>query len=185
VNRTTREIDPTLLEILTDYRKPQPVVVVRAAQRDSGRFVPYRFIEWHLYNYWPHKEWVEFQREKIIESGVLLSAATLMTKVSNSNQDDSTQRKAIQLVDNRPLMRMQDDLTAIERALVSMSKECRDIIARRYWSGTHGDRETAKCLYMGGAKYRRLKRHALQLVAREMGLHIPTEPELSTGQPER
>ncbi len=135
----------------------------------TNRKVPYRYIEWHLYNYHENKRLVALERGRIIHAAGL-SHAELQAKIQSSYIENPTERKGMELADRRWLNRMQGELESVDRALARLSEDCRLIVARRYWSGTHGDRETARCLYMSGPKYRRLKKRVIYTIAEEMGM---------------
>lgn len=124
----------------------------------------FRYIEHELYNYDETKKEIEELRMDIIEKGPLKEAVPGTGYVS-----DTTARKAIKLVTNTALARMERTVRAIDRALARLSDDHRQLFELKYRQCLPWQR-VCELIPLSERSYFRLRRELVLMVALEMGL---------------
>ena len=130
----------------------------------------YRYVEAQLYGYHQLKREVELERERILESGVLLEVAVLGVRVQSSNNYDTTEAKGIELADSKWLVRAMEDLKAIDAVLARIDPALQKLVDLTYWDRRFTPLGISRQLHMSKRTYFRLKDYVVLSVAREMGV---------------
>lgn len=142
----------------------------------------FRYVEAELYDYPYTKRDIESIREDIIESGrtlegFLTEALRLGTIPCGGTPSDPTAHKAIRLLTNRRLKRMEETVAAIERVLARLPAEKKRLVELKYWDGRYTDKGIIQQLNISERTYYRWRREIVLAVAIEMGLVNAVQPE--------
>lgn len=130
----------------------------------------YRYVEGQLYAYHQLKKEAQNERERIIESGALLEIVSLGVRVQSNNTYDSTQAKGIELVDNKWLTRIEDDLRAIDRVLETLDPVGKRLVQLTYWDRRYTPHGIAEQLHISRRTYFRAKDAIVKAMAYQMGM---------------
>lgn len=129
----------------------------------------FRYVEAELFDYpWTLKEIARLRADIALE-GVALEEALLGARVSGGRLPDPTREKAIRLITNRRLKRMEETVEAIERVLSRLPAEMRELVRLRYWE-RWGRVRVCEELHISERTYYRWRAAVVRAVAVEMGL---------------
>lgn len=126
------------------------------------------YIEFELKHYPQTKKELEQLRNSIIEE----SGQADETGIRGSGTGDPTSKKALRLMTNVRLKRMEETVMAIENVMYELDEDKHKLLDLKYWTKRNllTDIGIADQLGVGIATYYRWKDAIVSCVAREMGL---------------
>lgn len=129
------------------------------------------YIEHELYNYDETRLQIEAMRSEIIGSPATVGCEVERVD-TGTKTGDPTQAKAIKLSTNTSLLRMEQTVRAIERALLLLDEDHNEIFELRYRQGKNWRQVTSE-LCMGQNMYFKKRREIIYAVAVQLGLEDP------------
>lgn len=129
----------------------------------------FRYVEAELYDYPFTVKEIARLRADIALEGQGLEAALLQEHVTGGRQPDPTREKAIRLLTNRRLRRMEETVAAIQRVYDRLPPEKQRLVDLKYWQ-RYGNLAVATRLHISRATFYRWRAEVVTAVAVELGL---------------
>ena len=128
----------------------------------------FRYVEAELYDYPFTVKEIARLRADIVLGGMALENA-LLQQHAGGQQPDPTREKAIRLITNRRLRRMEETVAAIERVFDGLPPGMQRLVQLRYWERWGMGHIMAE-LHISERTYYRWRAAVVKAVAVEMGL---------------
>ncbi len=130
----------------------------------------YGHIEHELFNYKNNKQELEELTDEIINSSPLQSG----NRVQTSTLSDETGSKALKLISNARIKRLEDTIRSIDTAIRILKSDAEPgkykLLEMKYFECQYTDKRIAEELCISMETYYRWKRQIVSLVAMYMGL---------------